>query len=187
MNFNLEKFIGKDILSDSAIFKEIHAIKAENDPLLMKLNLKYREKQEIHQILAKVTGKEIDTSVEISLPFYSDFGRNIILGKNIYINKNVTFVDLGGITIEDDVLIGPSVRIITVNHIVDPKQRRGLNVQPVKIEKNAWIGSNVTILPGVTIGRNSIIAADATVTKDIPENVIAMGSPAVVVKQIKEE
>lgn len=96
----------------------------------------------------------------------------------------MTLVDLGGIFIEDHVLIGPMSRIITVNHLVDPSQRRGLEVQAVRIKKNAWIGANVTVLPGVTIGENSIVAADSTVTKDVPANVIVAGTPAKVIKLI---
>lgn len=97
------------------------------------------------------------------------------------------FVDLGGITIEDDVLIGPFARLITVNHLVDHDYRRGLNVDPIVVKKNAWIGSNVTILPGITIGENSIIAADSTVTKDVPDNVIVVGSLATIFRTIREQ
>ena len=96
------------------------------------------------------------------------------------------FVDLGGIVIEDHVLIGPMCRIITVNHFVEPKKRRGISVSSVKIEENAWLGANVTVLPGVIVGKNSIVAADSTVTKDVPENVIVAGTPAKIVKEIKE-
>lgn len=93
-------------------------------------------------------------------------------------------VDLGGIVIEDHVLIGPMCRIITVNHLIDPTKRRGLSVAAVKIEENAWLGANVTVLPSVTIGKNAVVAADSTVTKDVPDNVIVAGTPAKVIKEI---
>lgn len=96
-------------------------------------------------------------------------------------------MDLGGITIEDNVLIGPGARLVTVNHLVSPKKRRGLRVAPICVKKNAWIGANTTILSGVTIGENAIVAADATVTKDVPPNVIVAGSPAKQIRKIIEE
>ncbi|WP_409022221.1 DapH/DapD/GlmU-related protein [Dellaglioa sp. P0083] len=180
----LEKIVGKEILPDSTMFKKIHIIKNTNDKLLAELNTGYHTPKEIQSYLKAITDKKIDSTVSISLPFYTDFGKHISFGKNIFINQNVTFIDLGGIVIEDDVLIGPMSRIITVNHLTDPKKRRGLLVQPVRIKRNVWVGANVTILPGVTIGENSIIAADSTVTKDIPENCIVAGTPAKVIKKI---
>ena len=136
--------------------------------------------------MKEITGKKIADSVTISQPFYSDFGRHITFGKNIFINQNVTFVDLGGITIEDDVLIGPGSTFITVNHLIEPKKRRGLKVDPILIKRNAWIGANVTILPGVIIGENSIVAAASTVTKNVPNNVIVAGSPAKEIREITD-
>lgn len=185
MNTLIEQIAGKEISAGSAVYKEIHEVKDKNEPLIAELNTGYRKPQDVLSYLEKITGKKVDSTVTVSLPFYTDFGKHITLGKNIFINQNVTFVDLGGIVIEDNVLIGPMSRIITVNHLIDPKKRRGLNVQTVRIKKNAWLGANVTILPGVTVGENSIIAADSTVTKDIPENVIVAGSPAKIIKQIE--
>lgn len=121
------------------------------------------------------------------MPFYTDFGKHISFGKDIFINQNVTFVDLGGIYLENNVLIGPGSRLLTVNHLVDPLKRRGLLVESIRIKENAWIGANVTILPRVTVGKNTIIAADATVTKDVPDNVIVAGTPARIIKEITVE
>lgn len=179
-----EKLIGKEILPETTLYKEIHTVKADNERLVMELNSHYHTPQEIQNYLKKITGKEVDASVNISQPFYSDFGKHITFGKDIFVNQNVTFVDLGGITIEDQVLIGPCARLITVNHLTDPKKRRGLSVAPIRIKKNAWIGANVTILPGITVGENAIIAADSTVTKDVPANVIVAGSPAKIMREI---
>ncbi|MFD1899582.1 DapH/DapD/GlmU-related protein [Enterococcus termitis] len=181
-----EKIIGKEILQDSPLFKEIHSIKAENEPKAMELNAQYLKNKELLIRLEEITGKAISETVTISQPFYTDFGRHIAFGQDIFINKNVTFVDLGGITIEDHVLIGPGSRLLTVNHLIQPEKRRGIKVAPIVIKENAWIGANVTILPGVTVGENSVIAADATVTKDVPKNAIVVGSPAKVVRMIDE-
>ncbi|MGO3609329.1 MAG: DapH/DapD/GlmU-related protein [Enterococcus sp.] len=180
----LAKIQGIEILPGSHIYDEIHVLKANNEQLVMEMNEKYHKPEEIRRYLQEITGRSIDDSVTVSQPFYTDFGKHISFGKDIFINQNVTFVDLGGIVIEDHVLIGPMCRIISVNHLVDPKKRRGLSVASVKIEENAWLGANVTILPGVTVGKNSIVAADSTVTKDVPENVIVAGSPAKVIKEI---
>ncbi|MBO0439403.1 DapH/DapD/GlmU-related protein [Candidatus Enterococcus ikei] len=182
-----KKLVGKEILEDSPLFKEIHIVKQNNEQLIMMLNAQYYPNEEVLQYLEKITGQVIDSSVKISQPFYSDFGQHITFGKDVFINQNVMFVDLGGITIEDQVLIGPGSRLITVNHLIAPKHRRGIKVDPICIKKNAWIGANVTVLPGVTIGENSIVAADSTVTKDVPNNVVVVGSPAKIVRKIEED
>lgn len=183
----LKKIQGIEILPNSYIYDEIHELKANNEQLTMEMNESYHTAEEMRIYLEKITGRRIDPSVTVSQPFYTDFGKHISFGKDIFINQNVTFVDLGGIVIEDRVLIGPMCRIISVNHLVDPEKRRGLSVASVKIEENAWLGANVTILPGVTVGKNSIVAADSTVTKDVPQNVIVAGSPARIIKEIREE
>lgn len=182
-----QKIVGKEILKNSPLFEEIHLVKQHNERLMMMLNAQYYSNEDVLQRLEKITGQNINSSVKISQPFYSDFGKHIKFGKDIFINQNVTFVDLGGITIEDQVLIGPGSRLITVNHLISPKKRRGIKVEPILIKKNAWIGANVTVLPGITIGENSIVAADSTVTKDVPDNVIVVGSPAKVVRTIEEK
>ncbi|MBC1551725.1 sugar O-acetyltransferase [Listeria booriae] len=179
------KLIGKDVLKDSALYQEIHLVKQNNEQLIIELNIQYHTKEKILRYLEEITGKAVDSSVDISLPFYSDFGKHITFGKNIFINQNVTFVDLGGIVIEDEVLIGPGATLITVNHLLNPENRRGLRVAPICIKKNAWIGANATILPGITVGENSVVAASATVTKDVPDNVIVAGVPAKQISNIE--
>lgn len=183
----LKRIVGKEIVKDSPIFEEIHVQKAENTRLVMKLNRRYHSSAAINARLEKITGRSIDRSVSVSLPFYTDFGKHIVFGKDIFINQNVTFVDLGGIYLEDHVLIGPGAHLLTVNHLVDPVKRRGLFVDSIRIKENAWIGANATILSGVTVGKNSIVAADATVTKDVPDNVIVAGTPAKIIKEITVE
>jgi acetyltransferase-like isoleucine patch superfamily enzyme len=98
--------------------------------------------------LSEIIGCEIDRSTTIFIPFHTNFGRHIKIGKNVFINHDCTFLDLGGITIEDDVQIGPKVNIITENHPVDPSQRKILNLKSVLVKRNAWIGASATILPG---------------------------------------
>jgi acetyltransferase-like isoleucine patch superfamily enzyme len=141
--------------------------------------------EQTRRILIEITGREIDRSTTIFIPFHTNFGRHIQIGKNVFINHACTFLDLGGITIEDDVQIGPKVNIITENHPVDPSQRKTLNLQPVLIKRNAWIGAAATILPGVTIGENSIVAAGAVVHKDVSANTIVGGNPARIIKTIE--
>jgi acetyltransferase-like isoleucine patch superfamily enzyme len=137
------------------------------------------------QILSEITGIKIDASTTVFIPFYINFGRFTSIGKNVFINHACSFLDLGGITIEDDVLIGPRVNLVTENHPADPAERKSLITKPIVIKRNAWIGANATILPGVTIGENAIIAAGAVVSKDIPANTIVGGIPAKFIKPIK--
>lgn len=180
----LNRIIRKEIVKESSYFEEIHEQKAENERLVMELNTGYHPPTEVRTSLEKITGQSIDSSITVSLPFYTDFGKHISFGKDIFINQNVTFVDLGGIYLENNVLIGPGARLLTVNHLVDPAKRRGIFVDSIRIKENAWIGANATVLAGVTIGKNAIVAADATVTKDVPDNVIVAGTPARITREI---
>jgi acetyltransferase-like isoleucine patch superfamily enzyme len=140
--------------------------------------------QEINAIFSELIGKKVDDTFFIIPPFYSDFGENITIGKNVFVNHACTFMDRGGITIEDNVLIGPKVNLITTNHPINPAERRATISNPIFIKKGVWIGVGVTILPGVTIGENSIVAAGAVVSKDVPDNVIVGGIPAKFIKSI---
>ncbi len=141
---------------------------------------------EIRDRLNEIIGKEIDKSTTIFVPFHTNFGRHIKIGKNVFINHACSFLDLGGITIEDDVLIGPRVSLITENHPINPSQRKSLVLNSILIKRNAWIGAGATILPGITVGENSIIAAGAVVNKNVPDNTIVGGIPAKAIKSISE-
>lgn len=176
--------LNQPILAGSPIFEAIHHIVEQNAPKLAALNSGYHSPEEVRSVFSEISGQKIDESVVISLPVYSDFGSHIRFGKEIFINSNVMFTDLGGITIEDNVLIGPKASILTVNHPINPTQRRGLILKPVHLKKNCWIGANTTILPGVTVGENAIVAAGAVVSKDVPDNAIVAGVPAKVVQMI---
>ena len=140
--------------------------------------------RDARQILSDITGNTIDESTTIFIPFYTNFGKFITIGKHVFINHACSFLDLGGITIEDHVLIGPRVNLITENHPADPAERRSLMTKPIVIKRNAWIGTNATILPGVTIGENAIVAAGAVVSKDVPGNTVFGGVPAKFIKYI---
>lgn len=157
----------------------------ENADRLQNLNSGAHSQEEIRQVLSQVTGQAIDDSVEIRLPIYSDYGRHLRIGKNVFINGGVTFVDLGGIEIADRALIGPNATIISVNHPLDPDKRRGVELKAVKIGQNAWLGANSTILPGVTVGENAVVAAGAIVSHDVPANTVVAGVPARVIKKIE--
>ncbi|WP_296150635.1 sugar O-acetyltransferase [uncultured Flavobacterium sp.] len=139
--------------------------------------------EEITQLLSRILGKEVQ-DVTVFTPIYINYGKSISIGKNVFINFDCTFLALGGITIEDDVLIGPKVSLITENHPTNPQERKGLIAKPIHIKRNAWIGANAILLPGVTIGENAIIAAGAVVSKDVPDNVIVGGIPAKIIKNI---
>jgi len=139
--------------------------------------------EEISIILSKILGKEVQ-NIAVFTPLYINYGKHITIGKNVFMNFDCTFLALGGITIEDDVLIGPKVSLITENHPLNPKDRKGLICKSILIRKNAWIGANATILPGVTIGENAVVASGAVVSKDVPDNTIVGGVPAKFIKNI---
>lgn len=147
-------------------------------------NLVTDDMQEINAVFSVLIGKKVDDTFFMIPPFYSDFGENIHIGKNVFVNHACTFMDRGGITVEDNVLIGPKVNLITTNHPINPSERRATISQPIVIKKGAWIGVGATILPGVTIGENSIVAAGAVVSKDVPDNTIVGGIPAKFIKSI---
>jgi len=133
-------------------------------------------------VFSELTGSPLDESSRVYPPFYTNYGKNITLGKNVFINHDCSCLDLGGIEIEDDVMIGPRVSITSENHPVSPAERKTLVPGKVWIRKNVWIGANATILPGVTIGENSVVAAGAVVTNDVPDNSVVGGVPAKIIK-----
>jgi acetyltransferase-like isoleucine patch superfamily enzyme len=139
---------------------------------------------QVRERLSEITGRQIDKSTTVFIPFYTNFGQHIQLGKNVFINHACSFLDLGGITIEDDVQIGPKVNLITENHPLEPSKRKFLDLKPILIKRNAWIGAAATILPGVTIGENAVVAAGAVVSKDVPANTVVGGVPAKIIKSI---
>lgn len=137
---------------------------------------------QMRERLSEIIEKQIDKSTTVFVPFYTNFGKHIFLGKNVFINHACSFLDLGGIWIEDNVMIAPRVNLTTENHPIDPSRRKDLDLKRILIKRNAWIGAGATILPGVTIGENSIVAAGAVVNKDVPDNSIVGGVPAKFIK-----
>jgi acetyltransferase-like isoleucine patch superfamily enzyme len=140
---------------------------------------------QIRERLSEITGSQINKSTTIFIPFHTNFGRHITIGKNVFINHACSFLDMGGITIEDDVQIGPKVNLITENHPINPLIRKQLDLKSILIKRNVWIGAGATILPGVTVGENSIVAAGALVNRDVPANTIVGGVPAKIIRAIE--
>lgn len=153
--------------------------------LAAELNDGYHTPDEVRNYLSRITGREVDPSVTLLPPFYVDFGRNIRMGKGCFIQQCCTFFDRGGITLGDDVLIGPKVNLITINHDVDPDNRSATYGRPIVIEDKVWIGINSTVLPGVRIGRGAIVGANSVVTKDVAPNTVVAGNPARFIKNIE--
>ncbi len=154
--------------------------------LLVQMN-QSSDPAEIRHLLEEITGSEIDESTTIFTPLYINYGKHTKIGKNVFINFDCMLLDLGGITIEDNVLIAPKVSLLSEGHPVSPENRQALVPGHIHIKRNAWIGANATILPGVTVGENAIVAAGAVVAKDVADNTIVGGIPAKVIKTIQLE
>lgn len=130
---------------------------------------------------------QVDDGFALIPPFHATGGTGMKLGRNVFINQNCTFYDLGGLEIGDDVMIGPNVSLITSGHPVEPSRRRDFVLaKPIVIERNVWIGAGATIIGGVTVGENSVVAAGAVVTRDVSPNVLVGGNPAAVIRSIAE-
>ena len=170
-------------LSDPEYYK-IRDLINEAQRITAELNTSYHDEEEVRNLFSQLTGKEVDETFRLLPPFYTDFGKNIQVGKNVFINHACTFMDRGGIKIEDDVLIGPKANLITINHPLDPSERQSTISTPIIIKKNAWIGVGAMVMPGVTIGENSVVSAAAVVTKDVPPNTVVAGVPAKIIKMI---
>lgn len=150
----------------------------------MELNNCYHTPEELREIMERLIGKKMDDAFRLFPPFYTDFGKNITIGKNVFINSGCHFQDQGGITIGDGALIGHNVVLATINHDLEPENDRKNHYAPIKIGAHVWIGSNVTVLPGVSIGDWAVVAAGAVVTKDVPPYTVVGGVPAKVLKTI---
>ncbi|MFQ6342340.1 sugar O-acetyltransferase [Campylobacter sp. VTCC 70190] len=176
---------GEPISPDEPEFHKILAVIKNTQKLLHKLNTKELNENETRELFSQITGQKLDKSVWILPPFYTDFGRNIRVGKNFFLNQNCTFMDRGGIEIGNDVFIAPRVCLATINHELHPYKRKITTCKGIVIKDRVWVGINATICPGVCVGENSIIAAGAVVIKDVPSNVIVGGNPARVIKELK--
>lgn len=152
-----------------------------------KINSEYHTPEEIQALFAELTNTEINSTLGLMPPFNTDFGKNIHVGENVFINSGCKMQDQGGIYIGDDVLIGHNACLLTLNHAQDPENRADMYPEPIHIEDKAWLGSNVTVLPGVTIGEGAIVAAGAVVTKDVDPNTIVGGIPAKFIKNVERD
>src|SRR6202789_896145 len=147
--------------------------------------LTFDDADEVRGLFSELIGKAVDDSFLLIPPFYTAGGDEIRVGRNVFVNQNCTFYDLGGLDIADDVMIGPNVNIITAGHPLEPSQRRSATIgTPIMIEKNVWIAAGATIIGGVTVGENSVVAAGSIVTKDVPPNTLVGGNPAKVIRSI---
>ena len=121
-------------------------------------------------------------------PLFVDYGENIRIGARTFVNSNLTALDVAAITIGEDCQIGPNVQLLTPTHPIDPRSRRDKleAARPITLGDNVWLGGGVVVCPGVTIGDNTVVGAGAVVTKDLPANVVAIGNPARVAREIGE-
>ncbi len=175
---------GEPIRLDDAEYPKIQAVVNRTLKLCAKLNTSTTTGQ-VRKRLSKITGTPLHKSTTVFAPFHTNFGRFIQIGKNVFINHACSFLDMGGITIEDDVLIGPRVNLVTENHPLNPADRKALIGKPIVVKRKAWIGAAATILPGITIGENAVVAAGAVVTTNVAPNTVVAGVPAKVVKTLE--
>ena len=189
VDMTLEDFLdafgpGKIVRQGSEVSQYLNWLSQQAIRLTSKLNGSYHTPAQIREIMTELTGKEVDETFSMFPPFYTDCGKNITFGKRVFINSGCRFQDQGGITIDDGALLGHNVVLATLNHGVAWKERPDLIPAPIHIGKNVWIGANATVVGGVTIGDNAIVAAGAVVTKDVPENTIVGGVPAKLIRKI---
>jgi len=175
---------GELVEGGSELHQVMHKISQEALKLTAELNGHYHTPEEIQELFSLLIGRQVDKTFAMFPPFYTDCGKNISVGKNVFINSGCRFQDQGGIIIGDGVLIGHNVVLATLNHDINPRKRSNLHPAPIVVGKNVWIGANATVVPGVTIDDGAIIAAGAVVTKDVPPNVIMGGVPAKIIKKI---
>lgn len=189
-DINLDEFyeyMASGKLVEEKMLKVFNELSQQALKVTMEINNKYHTPEEIVELFSKLTGKNVDKSFRLFPPFHTDCGKNITVGKNVFINACCKFQDQGGITIGNGVLIGHNVTLATLNHDERSQSRQNIYPKSIKIGDNVWIGSNATILGGVTIGNGAIIGANALVTHDVPENTIVAGIPAKILREVKND
>lgn len=181
----LDYFSTSDTLGENPEAVEIMRFYSrEAQKITMKINTAYHEPDEMVRLFSELTGKSVDPSFRLFPPFYTDFGKNITLGKNVFLNAGCKFQDQGGIFIDDGALIGHNVVLATLNHDLAPEKRQQLRPGAIYIGKNVWIGANAVVCAGVHVGGNAVIAAGAVVVKDVEANTVVGGVPAKMIKRI---
>lgn len=178
---------GKPVQGGSEPHLFMHSVSQEALRITAEINGSYHEPAELRALFSRLIGQPVDESFGLFPPFYSDCGKNIHIGKHVFINMGCKFQDQGGIYIDDGALIGHNVVLATLNHARSPRDRSSMIPAPIHIGKNVWIGANATVLPGVTIGDGAIVAAGAVVTRDVPENAVVGGAPAKIIRHLREE
>jgi acetyltransferase-like isoleucine patch superfamily enzyme len=177
----------KVIESGSEVERSMREVSEDTRRLCAELNNGVYTSEEIRKQMSKITDQVLDEDFSLFVPFTSDFGKNTHIGRKVFINSGCRFQDQGGITIGDESLIGHNVVIATINHDFNPNNRGTMYLQPVVLGDRTWIGSNATLLPGVTIGENSVVAAGSVVTKDVPANTIVGGNPAKFISDLNDK
>lgn len=175
---------GEPVSIDDADYGKIKKIIANAKRLTQKMNTMVCDAATARKYFSKITGQAVGKDFNLNPPFYTDFGRNIRVGKRVFINFGCTFMDRGGVTIGDDAFIAPQVQLITENHGLEPDRRRYITSRPIIIGKNVWIGAGAIILPGVHIGDGAVVGAGSVVTKDVPANTVVAGNPTKPIKKI---
>lgn len=187
-----EKFLdelnsGKMVEAGSEVHRYMQRLSQEALKITAELNVGYHDEDEIKAIFSHLIGQPVDERFALFPPFYTDCGKNLHIGKQVFINSGCRFQDQGGIYIGDDALIGHNVVMATLNHSEDPETRANLHPAPIHIGRKVWIGASATILPGVIIGDGAIVGAGAVVTRDVPENTIVVGVPAKILRSVKKD
>ena len=175
-----------EALSSEEIHQFMNRMSDEARRITFRLNTAYHTPDEVRGLLSELFGYRVPESLRVFPPFYTDFGRNITVGRDVFINACCHFQDHGGVTIGDGCQIGHNVVFATLNHGLSLEDRQNTYPAPIVLGRNVWVGSNATILQGVTIGDNAVIAAGAVVTKDVEPATIVGGVPAKVIRRIGE-
>ena len=178
---------GEKVQGGSEVHQFMHGVSQEALRITAEINTGYHTPEELRALFSQLIGRPVDESFGMFPPFYTDCGKNIHIGKNVFFNMGCKFQDQGGIFIGDGALIGHNVVLATLNHAQSPSDRASMIRAPTHIGKNVWSGADPTALPGVTIGDGAIVAAGAVVAKDVPENTIVGGVPARIIRTISEE
>ena len=179
MNKNTEnKYVGSQAVADEVV---------RTRQLVAEMNSGWHSDDEVREYLRQITCKTVDDTVRVFPPLNINYGPGVSLGKDCFLNFGCSLLALGGITIEDDVFIGPHCVLATEYHPEEPAKRHSLLTKPIVVKRNAWLGANVTVLAGGTIGEDAIVAAGSVVTKDVPAGMVVAGTPARIIREIHRE
>jgi len=174
------KHTGKDYVGSDSLYQDVQ----RTMQLAAEMNTGWHTEDEVRQYMSRITGRPVPDTLRIFTPLHINYGLTTTFGRDSFVNFECTFLALGGITIEDGVFIGPHCVLATEYHPEDPALRHTLLTRPIVVRRGAWLGADVKVLAGVTIGENAIVAAGSVVTKDVPAGMVVAGSPARVIREI---